>query len=190
MTDIVERLRRGATSGVLIPCEDLIQAAEIIEQYRADAAYDECTINFLKAGSAAQAPVGCGVNCRDCGKPIDVAYILQHPRSCIVCDPEFGDPRDSRRPAQAVQVPVLDRSDEVYYEGYEQARSDLAQAHPIPLEATPEMVIAGELAGMKYMADAKVDALIRDVRPTITAEMYRAMVKCALTVPSADREGT
>lgn len=55
MTDIVERLRRGATSGVLIPCEDLIQAAEIIEQYRADAAYDECTINFLKAGSAAQA---------------------------------------------------------------------------------------------------------------------------------------
>lgn len=55
MTDIVERLRRGATSGVLIPCEDLIQAAEIIEQYRADAAYDECTINFLKAGSVAQA---------------------------------------------------------------------------------------------------------------------------------------
>ena len=33
------------------------------------------------------------LNCRDCGKAIDTAYILSHPRSCIVCDPEFGDPR-------------------------------------------------------------------------------------------------
>jgi hypothetical protein len=33
--------------------------------------------------------------CRDCGKPIDAAHILSHPRSCIVCDPEFGDPRAS-----------------------------------------------------------------------------------------------
>ena len=62
--------------------------------------------------------------------------------------------------------------------------SGVAQAGSIPLEATPEMVIAGELAGMKYMADAKADALIRDVRPTVTAEIYRAMVKCALALPS------
>lgn len=60
MTDIVERLRRGATNGVLIPCEDLVKAADIIEQYRADAAYDECTINFLKAGGAAQEAKHCG----------------------------------------------------------------------------------------------------------------------------------
>src|SRR5437870_5679874 len=64
-----------------------------------------------------------------------------------------------------------------------QPRAD-AYAGAIPHEATPEMIIAGELAGMKYMDDAKAGALVRDVRPTVTAEIYRAMVKCALAMPS------
>lgn len=57
----------------------------------------------------------------------------------------------------------------------------------IPLEATPEMVVAGELAGMAYLADAKSDMLIRDARPTVTAEIYRAMVKCALAMSPVSR---
>jgi len=35
MTDIVKRLRKGSTHGVLIPCEDLTEAADEIERLRA-----------------------------------------------------------------------------------------------------------------------------------------------------------
>jgi hypothetical protein len=34
MTDIIERLRKGATHGVLIPCEDLTEAADEIDRLR------------------------------------------------------------------------------------------------------------------------------------------------------------
>jgi hypothetical protein len=50
---------------------------------------------------ALRASAAPGVNCDDCGKALDVGYILSHRRSCIVCDPEFGDPRLANQPSTA-----------------------------------------------------------------------------------------
>lgn len=51
----------------------------------------------------------------------------------------------------------------------------------VPVDPTAEMILAGEKAGWQYLADAKDDAKIRDVRPVLTAEIYRAMVLCGHT---------
>lgn len=55
-----------------------------------------------------------------------------------------------------------------------------AQNVTVPREPTGEMCFQGERAGMAYLAEARADMTIREARPFITAEIYKAMVACAV----------
>jgi len=47
-------------------------------------------------------------------------------------------------------------------------------------EPTAAMTLAGEQAGVTYLAEARADMTIREARPTLTGEIFKAMIDAAL----------